>query len=502
MPNSVSGLQWSALSAFVAETMGLHFPCERWADLRRGLSRAARELGFEDVADFVEALLTAPVSDSIMQTLASHLTVGETYFFREKKTFEVLANRVLPELIRSRRGREQRLRFWSAGCCTGEEPYSLAILLHQLIPDLSQWHVTILATDLNTRFLRKALIGLYGEWSFRDTPAWLKERYFSRAADGRYAILPEIKKLVTFQHLNLVDHTHCSPAADTNAIDVICCRNVMMYFAATQVRKVIRNFHHALVDGGWLAVSPSEASHALFPQFVAANYPGVILYQRSDAKVRAEQGPMPVPLEGAAELVTPTIGMPSLRSLVPVSTEPAPAPPAEEGTRIDAPSTPVTVAKSHYQEGRYADAVDTLLAANDEQASEPAFSLLVHSLANLGKLADALSWCERWIAADKLNPAPHYLHAVILLEQSAADQARTSLQRALYLQPDFVLAHFALGNIARGSRKSEESRRHFTNALQLLGGCQPHEILPVAEGLTAGRLREIITSMIKTEAAP
>jgi chemotaxis protein methyltransferase CheR len=503
MPGLVSDARWSQLSEFVAETTGLHFPRERWADLQRGLEAAARELRFEDLATCAEWLLSTPANKAQLQVLASHLTVGETYFLREKKTFEVLASRVLPELVRSRRGREQRLRLWSAGCCTGEEPYSLAMLLHQVIPDLSDWHVTILATDINARFLRKAVAGSYSQWSFRDTPAWLKERYFSQTADGRYAIVPEVKKMVTFEHLNLVEDTYPSLATDTNAMDVIFCRNVMMYFTPAQVRKVIRNLHHALVEGGWLVVSPSEASHALFPQFTAANHPGVILYQKSDMKLHGKQAWMPAPLGAAAECVAPAVETPSPWSLqVPVAVPAEPPPPLKKSAPAETPPTPLAAAQSHYQEGRYAEAADALLASIDGQASEPAFSLLAHSLANLGRLDDALRWCERWIAADKLNPAPYYLCAMVVLEQGAADQAKASLQRSLYLQPDFVLAHFALGNIARGSGKSEESRRHFTNALHLLGRCQPHEILPEAEGLTAGRLAEIITSMSEMETTP
>src|SRR3990172_1428696 len=161
------------------------------------------------------------------------------------------------------------------------------MLLHQAIPDLADWHVTILATDINARFIRKAVAGSYGEWSFRDAPIGFKEGYFSRTDDGHYAIRPEIKKLVTFEHVNLVEDVYPSLATNTNAMDVIFCRNVLMYFTPEQTRKVIGNLHHALMEGGWLAVSPSEASQALFMQFVTLNCPGVILYQKGDAGSRA-----------------------------------------------------------------------------------------------------------------------------------------------------------------------------------------------------------------------
>ena len=208
MTSTVSAPQQRELSKFVAEKMGLHFPPERWPDLQRGLAGAATEFGFENISACADGLLSAPLTTAQLQTLASHLTIGETYFFREKPTFELLAQRVLPALIRSRRGREQRLRLWSAGCCSGEEAYSLAILLRQLLPDLADWQVTILATDINPHCLRKAVDGTYGEWSFRDAPADFKERYFHRNEAGRYVLAP----------LSYMSHQHVLDACGGNLL--------------------------------------------------------------------------------------------------------------------------------------------------------------------------------------------------------------------------------------------------------------------------------------------
>jgi chemotaxis protein methyltransferase CheR len=466
------------LSEFIAEHMGLHFPRERWADLQRGLAGAAVECGFDDAAACADWLLSAPPTRTQLQVLANHLTVGETYFFRDKRTFDVLASRVLPELIDARRGRERRLRLWSAACCSGEEAYSLAILLHQVLPDLADWHVTILATDINSVFLRKAVAGSYGEWSFRDAPSGFKERYFNRTDDGHYAIRPEIKKLVTFEHLNLVEDIYPSLATDTNAMDLIFCRNVLMYFTPAQTRKVIGNLHHALMDGGWLAVSPSEASQALFTQFVALNCPGVILYQKSDAGPRATHVPW----------------VPPATATLPPEVPPAPLP--EMPPLVESGPAPCAVAASLYEQGRYGEAADTLLASFEEHQPETqAFSLLARALANQGRLADALAWCDRWIAADKMDAAGHYLRAVVLLEHGHQDEARGSLQRALYLDPEFVLAHFALGSLARSRDKHDEADKHFANTLDLLGRLRPHDLLPESDGLTAGRLTETITAM-------
>lgn len=515
-PSVVPDTQWSQLSGFIAGAMGLHFPRERWPDLQRGLAGAAAEFGFDDVAECADWLLSAPLGKAQQQVLASHLTVGETYFLREKKSFEVLAARVLPELIRSRRGREQRLRLWSAGCCTGEEPYSLAILLQQLLPDLADWHVTILATDINARFLRKAVAGSYGEWSFRDAPEGLRERYFNRSPEGRYLVAPETRRMVTFEHLNLVEDAYPSLTTDTNAMDVILCRNVLMYFSPEQIRRVIGKFRHALLDGGWLLVSPSEASQELFSRFATRNFPGVILYQKSDAYVGgagfqsagspisnrpdADPGWNPELGELSAGWKPAPPQTASLRSENPPPEKPAPLvptnPPVPEQTR----PTPYAVAGALYKQGRYEEAADTLLASLAGHTPEsPGFSLLARALANQGRLAEALTWCDRGIAADKLDSAAHYLRAVVLLEQGAPEEARRSLQRAVYLHHDFVLAHFALGNLARSGAKTVEAGRHFGNARQLLARLRPDDPLPESDGLTAGRLLETITALENTQ---
>ena len=506
-PSALSDTLWSQLSEFVAERIGLHFPPERRDDLKRGLTSAAVEFGFADVAVCAEWLLSAALTKAQIQQLAGHLTVGETYFFREKKAFDVLAGSVLPEMIRSRRNGELRLRIWSAACCTGEEAYSLAMLLDQVIPDLPDWQVTILATDINERFLQKAIAGVYGEWSFREVRAGFKERYFERTGDGRYSILPEIRKRITFAHLNLVEDVYPSLATDTNAMDVIFCRNVLMYFTLPQARKVMRNLRRALVEDGWLVVSPSEGSQAFFSRFVPVNFPGVILYQRDDSKVRTDQRRPPEPRGETDEFILPAFetllpGVPPMPAGLP--TEPTLLPPPESPSQPEAAPTPFALAASLYQQGRYAETTDLLLAsfAADEAPDPQAFSLLARALANQGKLADALAWCDRWIAADKLNSSGHYLRAVVLQEIGDNEPAGRSLQRAIYLDPDFVLAHFALGNLARKCGRVHEGDKHLTNALQLVRLRQTNDLLPESDGLTAGGLTEIISSILDLQTTP
>ncbi len=448
MPACIPETLLTRFSRFVEEQTGLYFPSNRLADLERGMTAAAHDFGTGSAESCIRKLMASPLTKEQVETLAGSLTVGETYFFRDPGVFDALEKEVLPNLIQSRRGEgQQRVRIWCAGCCTGEEPYSVAILLSRLLPDIAHWGVTILATDINPAFLRKASEGVYGQWSFRETPEAMKRKYFVEKSAGRFEILPGIRNLVTFGSLNLAEDVYPALANNTNAMDVIFCRNVLMYFSPGKARLAAEKFARSLVEGGWFIAGPSESSADLFAPLVPGNLPGAILYRKLKA---GEAPPRPSFME------QPPSPPPRVQEIK-----------AIEAKRAPRPATP---------------------------APTPALASQARSAANRGDLAGALVLCDKAISADRLLPANHYLRGVILQEQGAPEEAVVSLKRALYLDPGFVVAHFALGNILR-RRACESAARHFENALELLRKKPPHEPLPEAEGITAGRLLEIIQSM-------
>ena len=453
MQPSLSETTLSQLSEFVARELGLYFPRERWRDLERGIRSAARG---KEVEDYVGKLMTGPLTRPQIEKLASELTVGETYFFREMRSFEILEEVILPEITRKRHGAERILRIWSAGCCTGEEPYSIAILLDRVLPLASQWHVTILATDINPLFLQKAAAGIYGEWSFRNAPPWLKEKYFTRVADNRYQIAQHIRQKVTFEYLNLAEDTYPSLANNTNAMDLILCRNVLMYFSPELIRKVAEGYYRALVKEGWFIVSPTEVSSETFPQFASQYFEGAILYRKT-ANVRA--APVVAPAE------SPTAPLMDI-----------PLPPPEAVVVFDEPEIIPEEIPAPKQMGETA-----------------------RDCANKGELGQALEWAEKALAADRLDAGLQYLRGIILQERGAGEEAVLALKRALYLDPDFVLAHFALGNVEVQRQRRREADRHFANALGLLARYGPGDVIPQSDGLAAGRLKQIIESRIAVE---
>lgn len=452
---------WAQVGELIAERTGLHFPHDRLDDLRRHLGRAAEELGFADAPACADWLLSAPLSPAEFQILVDQLTVGETYFFRDGAALQALSGRVLPELIERRRAEGRRqLRFWSAACCTGEEVYTLAILLREIVPDLADWDVTLIGTDLNARFLCKARAGIYGSWSFRTTPAALKARYFRPTHDGRFEVDPEIRGMVRFAQANLVaDAVPAVPGS--SAFDVVLCRNVLMYFTSRQVRRVIAVLRAALMPDGWLLVSPSETSRALFAGFQAVDFPGATFF-RNGAEPAQPCAPPPGPLEDSPTRL-PVVA--SVRA-----DPPAPRPLSPPPLPLSSPGLPATPSPA------------------PGGADESTFSARVRDLANAGRLADAHHACLQWLAADKLNAGAHYLSAVIQIEQGAVDAAAAALRRAVYLRPDFALAHVLLGSLATGRGATAEAGRHFANARRLLARAEPDEAVPEADGLTARRL--------------
>lgn len=465
------------LSELITQTAGLDFPPERYGDLQRGLDSAAVELGFTDTPACIDWLLGAAGDDSRVHAVVAHLAIGDTYFFRERRMFDALASHVLPELLS--RG-TRRLRIWSAACSTGEEPYSLAILLREVLPQWRHWDITLLATDINERSLQKAAAGVYGEWSFRDATPGLKERYFRRTPQGRFVIAEEIRNMVHFTRFNLAQERWPALVSGDNAMDLILCRNVLMYFSMARARRAVENLATSLADHGWLVVSPSEYSQTTFARFASVHFPDCILYRKQ--VTAAQTAPQAID-----------------------HTERLPAPegrqqrtPASDRLPLDAGQLDIASSRSTQPDAATQSDGDGTTVATRPTPEHHA--LLTRTLANQGQLEQALESAARWIAADKTNPSAHYLQATVHQELGHLEAARHALQRAIYLKPDFVVAHFALGNLARATAGGAAATRHFNNALALVKRFPAQEPLLESAGTTAAYLEQVINTLLATAA--
>ncbi|HBH84220.1 MAG: hypothetical protein A2X05_14285 [Bacteroidetes bacterium GWE2_41_25] len=491
MNRNLTDSELSQVCEVIAARMGLDFPVERWAILGRNLALAAREFGFQNMNGFIQWLLSSELNQDQIKILASHLTVSETYFLREPKVFTALTDFVLPELIKSKKKRDRNIRIWSAGCSTGEEPYSLAIALHKTIPEIKDWNITILATDINSKALDKAATGIYGPWSFRNTPDWLKTRYFHDLGDRRFEIIPEIKNMVTYYPRSLIDDNIFSAIA--NKMDIIFCRNVLMYFTSDWVNKISQNLFQSLSEDGWFVVSSSELSSHVFPMYTPVNFPGAVLYRKTKKEYIQPFDfsliEIPEPLKQPFQLLSfvPCIDK-DLQQLSSRSLAEAGLQPLSSEASLTTEAFAKVVAKEDNKsrektpEDSYADKI-----------------FAIRLLANQGYLSEALSLCNKAIASEKLTPGFYFMRASILQEMDKTSEAITSLKQGIYIDPDYVMGHFILGNLFLRQGNSKNAKRYFKNALDLLNGRANDDILPESDGLSVKYIREIIVANLKKQ---
>ncbi|MCL5028936.1 MAG: chemotaxis protein CheR [Bacteroidetes bacterium] len=489
------------LSDFVAMHMGLYFPEEKLHDLEIGLVAAKKELNFEDTQDCIDWLISSSLTREQIEILASYLTIGETYFFRDTKYFEVLEKNILPQIIESNKNKGKRIRIWSAGCCTGEEPYSIAILLHKILSDIHDWNIKILATDINPVFLKKASSGIYSNWSFRKTPSIFKDKYFIKHDGLHFRILPSIKKLISFSYLNLVEEGYPSLNNDMNAMDLILCRNVLMYFIPELARKVALNLQKSLIKGGWIIVNPVEFNFLDQTGLIPVNLNGVILYMKDcnnpilnneifnhviEAKPKKEiEFSLQLPFEFEFNKINniPEINELKENSYIIIETE----------NPINRDSDWLVDAIDLFKAGLYDEAETRLLKkfSTDNLNADGAI-LLARINANQGKLFEAFNWCQKAIQLDKTNPSYYYLQAIILQELGNIGEAIIYLEKTLFLDQNYVMAHWTLSKILIQEGKLKESKRHKLNAVNILKKYNNDAILPDCEGITIARLLLII----------
>jgi chemotaxis protein methyltransferase CheR len=252
--------QWEQLRLRIARTLGLAFEATGADPLGHGIASLAAELGLPDARACVSHLLATDWSADLKRRVAAHLTIGESYFFRDPPLMDALVREVLPEIIQRRRLAGQlRLRIWSAGCSSGEEPYSVAILLREILPDIARWDIALTATDLNARFLAKAAAGRFGVWSFRGVSPVRLARWFRRLDAQTWEVDASVRAMVRFDELNLAQTAWAGPRAEIAQVDLLLCRNVLMYFTREQATACASRLAAALAPGGWLALSPTEA---------------------------------------------------------------------------------------------------------------------------------------------------------------------------------------------------------------------------------------------------
>lgn len=428
---------------FVQQRTGLYFRSVQHSHAVTAIGRAMRRAGTSDPRDYVARLQRDLAA---LDELVVELVVGETYFFRFPEQFRFLSSSIVPELARHA-DRKSTLRFWSAGCATGEEAYSLAIVLREAgLLDRSH----ILATDISKPALERARRAVYQDWALRGDGRQRVEPHATRR-EGLHHLAPAIRDAVHFAHLNLALDVYPSLVTGTANQDVIFCRNVLIYLDPATIPGVASRLFDALAPGGWLITAASDPALDKHAPFQTVDTPGGVCYRRPRWEPPAEHG---LPSQASAD--------------------PPPAP-------VTLGSV-VSLAQQALDEGQYERAAELTAAATNQ---EEAACLHVKALANTDTDL-AQTACQRILARHPLSAELHYLHAVLLMEQRRDQLALTMLKRVLFLDRTQVIAHVTLGTLLRRNGDLTGAYRAFRNACDLCRLEDASRRVPLTEDETFG----------------
>jgi chemotaxis protein methyltransferase CheR len=490
----------------------------------------------------------ACASECEWKELTLLLTTSESYFFRDQGQFRLLQNQILPELI-ERQKLARSLRIWSAGCSTGEEPYSLAILVQEMIPDWEQWQILILGTDINQTNIQKAKRGFYNSWSFRLVDKDLQKRYFDQR-QTEWEIQERIRQMVTFSYGNLVQDQFPSQAASVCNMDLIICRNVFVYFDSQAISTVLGKFYSTLKPGGYLITAHAELYGQQLGRLRAKVFPESVVYQRRE-DWPVETG-LPAPKLGLwpgeshlrrsasnrehagtdrAALNRPIPGeSPQLRSRAPAPSSTHPAFSSDQanllpngqqkpieaatpiarsavgGSFVPADST-ISSERAHkilseaqtlFQKEAYREAIQK---AKQVIALLPghfgAYHLIAQAHANLGEYDKAKQSTQQAIQINSLSAEPYYLLAHIAEEQGDIEAAKRFFKRIIYLAPSSIFAYLELASLYEREGDMPRANKMRMTAFELLKGLPPDATLEQHSQLRASELLLYVQKMLR-----
>jgi chemotaxis protein methyltransferase CheR len=490
--------------AVVGERLGLFVEEDRVDGLAVVLRDRLDKTGDPSVDAYLARLLRG--SRDELRALAEQLTVTETYFFRCREQFEALAETVLPEVLAARRT-AKTLRILSAGCASGEEPYSIAILLKERVPELAGWDVKVHAIDVNRAALERAASARYGAWSLRATPIGLTDAYLE--AGRRELVLREpIRAMVSFEERNLIDEDETFWRPD--AFDVVFCRNVTMYFVPDVARRVVARIARALSPGGYLFLGHAETLRGVSRDFELRHSHDTFYYRRRGVLGAPEAVGRPsiVALEGKdSQAACSSLDDLSWVGLIQGASDRIARLADNRRSANDGEVSCVSVAGGHgrvdlepalelLRRERFADALAMMQTLPAQSLASPDAAILrAVLLANGGRLSEAERVCRQILALDDMNAGAHYLLA--LCRDGAGDRhgAVDHDRLATHLDAGFVMPRIHLGVLARRAGDLDVARVELAHAIDLIAAEDPARILLFGGGFS----REVLVELCRSE---
>lgn len=485
---------FQAIAVALHETTGLIFPPNRRESAESGMRRAMAAACISDPTELLRAIRAA---GEVRDILITELTVGETFFLREKGQFDFLRHTVLPEMRST--GTNRPLRVWSAGCASGEEPYSLSITIKE-----AGWPgpVSILGTDLAFARLVSAKRARYTAWSMRGVSDAVITEYFERQGK-QFLLRPDIRSSVEFRVLNLAALEYPSLVSGVQQMDVIFCRNVLIYFDFPTVAAIAARLIASLAPGGWLFLGASDPSIAEFvPCEVVLTGAGLAYRPAGTTHGERTRARDVAPWTSDAPIELETFEIASVPEWTAESTAVADAITIESAHRSHSANVDADThdsSETAYDQADYEAAIRLARAAIERGDDTDAIRIaLVRSLANRGDLEAAGEACSAALDRNRMSVELTHLHGILLAEAGRYADAAAAAKRALYLSPQYTIAHLALGDALSRTGDVTSARRAFTNAETLLEGLAPDTPVPGGDGVEAAQLLRIARFRLET----
>ncbi|WP_136525068.1 CheR family methyltransferase [Geomonas ferrireducens] len=482
-----------AFSRHILKHTGLHFEARNQAALARGLRKRMAALRMWSFEEYLQYLELHGEDRHELQRLLQFLTVGETYFFRYPAHFDVLRER-----LAFLKDDPAPVRIWSAGCSTGEEPYSIAMTVMEALPDWRERDIRIIATDINNRSLKRAREGVYSPWSMRITRPDQVQRYFRRVGES-FLIRDEVKQLVRFAHLNLSVPCHEPLCEELQGLDAIFCRNVLIYFTTQSAEQMLERFTDALAPGGLLFLGHSETllQHEGLPLSLRRQERSFYYVKGGQAqKERRDPGtPQPewelTPEQmrlAAAWLAAqaPTVLAPSAPAAA------VEAPPPAEDAPLPLPGPVPQGATELFRQARELfdreeyDAALALLEQLLQETPDNAEALVLTGfiLAGKGELPSAMESCERALKCNDLLAEAYFLKGVLLDAEDRLTEAAAEYRKALLLDHDFIMPRYHMGRLHLRQGRVNDAARELRNSIRILSRLSDDQTIPFSGGLT------------------
>ncbi len=474
--------------AIIAEHTGLALRSQDDAKLVRSVKKRTAVLKIASPDEYLRRL-AAPTNGfkAEWQKLILMLTTNETFFFRDRGQFQLLRDHIFPQIIHKHR-RDRTLRIWSAGCSTGEEPYSLAVLINELIPDWRSWNILLLGTDIDAAAIQKAQTGVYSDWSFRMVDPGIQKRYFKNSSGWKPD--PRIRSMVTFRTGNLRTDVFPDRASHIHDMDLILCRNVFIYFTHDAIAAVLKKFKATLAHGGFLMTGHSELHGQNLHDLSIRSFQRGTVYQRDN---NAAKGGRSLP---AHPLIAPSNTL--KRGLAPIASaarrfqphitgDPLITKPlsASASTIQASPGQPLTPKGSTLaaNQSSPADGDDTAGATRQTVLKEADDSdmktlyLQARAYANAGSLAEAIACCQKILAIQNADINACHLMACIMQEKGDLESAKTYLKRIIYFHPQDAAAYIEIASLYEAEQDFKRARKMWSTALGLLEQMAPHDFV-------------------------